>query len=55
MRRVARSNRFGGALWLGSADRLRRPFRVEGPVGLVSVSLLVGEASTSTMVSRTRR
>lgn len=55
LRRVARSNRFGGALWPGSADTLRRPFRVEGAVGLVSASLLVGEVSTSAMVSRTLR
>lgn len=52
LRRVATSNFFGGTLWSGSVNKFRRPFRVGGTVGLVSVSLFVGDVSTSAIVSR---
>lgn len=55
LRRVAKSNFFGGALWLGWVNGLRRPFRIDGAVGLVSASLSVGGVSASEIVSRTLR
>lgn len=55
LRRVATSNFFDGTPWSGSVDTFRRAFRVGGTAGLVSVSLFVGEVSTSAIVSRERR